>query len=275
MRVITHRTIQKLHAAAALTAFVDEEQLMHIVPGQTIWGRDEDLFKGRQSGPVAQPIQPWALELGPAIAVIAVDMLLGQMPVGLQRDILAQARHLLLNRLRVLLPGGGDPDIEGNFHDDPPDGAMGQDPRLLHVPWPIAEGTGRHNPTVVDRRSVRPPSGAHARMFSWVPPASRESWTQEDTLVVALAAEPLGTSPPGQREDAPAGAAEFVICDHTIELFHKDVKMHLGFEDVATSGFDAVQSHVHWVYCAYILLHMSPPGVPADVKTIGEKQRRI
>ena len=60
-----------------------------------------------------------------------------------------------------------------------------------------------------------------------------------------------------------------------VELFHKDVKVHLGFEDVATSGFDAVQSHVHWVYCAYILLHMSPPGVPADVKSIGAKQRRI
>ena len=45
-----------------------------------------------------------------------------------------------------------------------------------------------------------------------------------------------------------------------VELFHKDVKMHLGFEDVATTSFDAVQSHVHWVYCAYILLHMSPPG---------------
>ena len=60
-----------------------------------------------------------------------------------------------------------------------------------------------------------------------------------------------------------------------VELFHKDVKMHLGFEDVATTCFDAVQSHVHWVYCAYILLHMAPPGVPADVKSIGEKQRQI
>jgi len=60
-----------------------------------------------------------------------------------------------------------------------------------------------------------------------------------------------------------------------VELFHKDVKMHLGFEDVATTSFDAVQSHVHWVYCAYILLHMSPPGVPTDVKSIGEKQRHI
>ena len=60
-----------------------------------------------------------------------------------------------------------------------------------------------------------------------------------------------------------------------VELFHKDIKLHLGLEDVATSGFDAVQSHVHWVYCAYILLHMSPPGVPADVKSIGAQPRRI
>ena len=46
-----------------------------------------------------------------------------------------------------------------------------------------------------------------------------------------------------------------------MELFHKTVKQYLGFEDVATSGFDSVMSHVHWVYCAYILLHMSPPGL--------------
>lgn len=60
-----------------------------------------------------------------------------------------------------------------------------------------------------------------------------------------------------------------------VELFHTDVKMHLGFEDVATSRFDAVQAHVHWVYCAYILLHMSPPGVPPEVKSIGDKQRQL
>jgi len=60
----------------------------------------------------------------------------------------------------------------------------------------------------------------------------------------------------------------------SVELFHKDVKMYLGFEDVATSGFDSVMSHVHWVYCAYILLHMSPPGVPTEVKSISYKQRK-
>ena len=41
-----------------------------------------------------------------------------------------------------------------------------------------------------------------------------------------------------------------------VELFHKSVKQNLGFEDVATHGFDAVIAHVHWVYCAYILLHI-------------------
>ena len=61
----------------------------------------------------------------------------------------------------------------------------------------------------------------------------------------------------------------------TIELFHKTVKQQLGFEDVATSGFDSVMSHVHWVYCAHILLSMSPPGVSASGKSLGGKQRQL
>jgi hypothetical protein len=60
-----------------------------------------------------------------------------------------------------------------------------------------------------------------------------------------------------------------------VELFHKTVKQHLGFEDVATHGFEAVMSHVHWVYCAYILLHMSPPGLSPGAQSIGEKQRAL
>mgnify|MGYP003388835154 FL=1 len=60
-----------------------------------------------------------------------------------------------------------------------------------------------------------------------------------------------------------------------IEIFHKNVKQHLGFEDVATSGFDSVQAHVHWVYCAYILLNLSPPGLSGEVKSLGDKQRQL
>jgi hypothetical protein len=60
-----------------------------------------------------------------------------------------------------------------------------------------------------------------------------------------------------------------------VELFHKTVKQHLGFEDVATHGFEAVMSHVHWVYCAYLLLHMAPPGLSPGAQSIGEKQRAL
>ena len=60
-----------------------------------------------------------------------------------------------------------------------------------------------------------------------------------------------------------------------VELFHKCVKQHLGFEEVATHGFNAVMSHVHWVYCAYILLHMSPPGLSPGAQSIGDKQRAL
>jgi hypothetical protein len=60
-----------------------------------------------------------------------------------------------------------------------------------------------------------------------------------------------------------------------VELFHKSVKQNLGFEEVATHGFDAVIAHVHWVYCAYLLLHMSPPGLSPGVQSIGDKQRAL
>src|SRR5919199_3659007 len=60
-----------------------------------------------------------------------------------------------------------------------------------------------------------------------------------------------------------------------VELFHKCVKQHLGFEEVATHGFEAVLSHVHWVYCAYIRLHMAPPGLSPGAQSIGEKQRAL
>lgn len=60
-----------------------------------------------------------------------------------------------------------------------------------------------------------------------------------------------------------------------VELFHKSVKQNLGFEEVSTSGFDSVISHVHWVYCAYILLNLSPPGVSHEPKSLGDKQRQL
>ena len=58
-----------------------------------------------------------------------------------------------------------------------------------------------------------------------------------------------------------------------IEIFHKEIKMFLGFEDVATKNFASVIAHVHWVYCAYILLNAGP--FHTQVRAIAEKQRQI
>jgi hypothetical protein len=55
--------------------------------------------------------------------------------------------------------------------------------------------------------------------------------TQEDTLVTGSVAEAQWASPPRQLELAPPGAAEFVICDHTIEFNFRDAKQYWGLED--------------------------------------------
>jgi hypothetical protein len=60
-----------------------------------------------------------------------------------------------------------------------------------------------------------------------------------------------------------------------IEIFHKEIKMFLGFEDVSAKYFSSVMSHVHWVYCAYILLNSSPPGFPVGVKSMAQKQLAV
>jgi DDE family transposase len=100
---------------------------------------------------------------------------------------------------------------------------------------------------------------------------------------VQLVCSELRTRPDGRRKylacnDMRVTARQIIVgyrLRWAIELFHKTVKQHLGFEDVATSGFASVMSHVHWVYCAHILLSMSPPGVSTGAKSLGAKQRQL
>jgi len=100
---------------------------------------------------------------------------------------------------------------------------------------------------------------------------------------VELVCSELRNRPDGRRKylacnDLRATARQIVMgyrLRWAIELFHKSVKQYLGFEEVATHGFDAVSAHVHWVYCAYILLHMSPPSLSPGVQSIGDKQRAL
>ena len=60
-----------------------------------------------------------------------------------------------------------------------------------------------------------------------------------------------------------------------IEIFHKQIKMFPGLEDIAAKHFNSVISHVHWVYCAYILLNLPPPGSLEQADSFAEKQRLV
>jgi len=57
-----------------------------------------------------------------------------------------------------------------------------------------------------------------------------------------------------------------------VEIFHKQIKQYLGFEDVAPKYFPAVETHVSLVYCAYLLLQADLPGRPQEAATILEKK---
>lgn len=47
-----------------------------------------------------------------------------------------------------------------------------------------------------------------------------------------------------------------------IEIFHKEVKMFLGFEDVATKWFTSVMAHVHWAILCLYLIALSSSRTP-------------
>jgi hypothetical protein len=73
-------------------------------------------------------------------------------------------------------------------------------------------------------------------------------------VLIGRVPQPQGAPPPGQLEGAPPGAAEFVICDCTIEQWLKDVKQWLGLgHDQHRSSWAAV-THLHLVGFAYALL---------------------
>jgi hypothetical protein len=98
-----------------------------------------------------------------------------------------------------------------------------------------------------------------AKTASWDPPAQSEYPTQEDTLLTGLVLtgsvpQLQGTPPPGQLEDAPPRAAEFVICDCPIEPWVKNTKPLLGLGHDQHRSYWTAVTHVHLVCFASTLL---------------------
>src|SRR6266496_444843 len=191
MRVITHRSIQKLDLAAAPFQFVDQQHLMDIVARQAIGCSDQEQLEGGKRSAITQAIQTRPVEFGPTISIITVNVLVGQMPVRLLGHMCPQAVKLLVDRLGLLLAAGRDAGIQCDFHGiAPSEMVMAPAGCQCQVPSPIAGGTGTHNPTVAHRHCGQSRFELPARDAwpSWYPPTSGRPMTQKDTMSVRITA---------------------------------------------------------------------------------------
>ena len=106
MRILTHRALQELHLTPSLGECIDQQHLMDIVACQAIGGREEDPLKGGHGHPIPSPVPSGPIALGPTGAIIALEVLLGEVPSRLGHDVRTEPFELLGDRLGVLLTGG-------------------------------------------------------------------------------------------------------------------------------------------------------------------------
>jgi hypothetical protein len=104
---------------------------MHIVARETIRCREQDTVKGGHGCPVPEAIETGAIALGPARALIALDGLVGAIPIGVRRPGGAEAAQWVCNRLLLLLTRGRDTGVQDDCHGIPPEEAMAQGCGLL------------------------------------------------------------------------------------------------------------------------------------------------
>jgi hypothetical protein len=162
---------------------------MHIGPGQAIRARHADPLHGPLRDTIAHTIQTRARQLGTAVAVIAEHVFVRSRP-ALRLAMGPQAFPWLLNGLRLGLTWGGNPDIGGHLHAAPPAGVdrrpQGPKGRPAGPHFPIAEGTGRHDPNALDRRALHGTDGGSSADTAWLPPR-REVSSEGDPEVSAAA----------------------------------------------------------------------------------------
>jgi len=131
---LTHGALDTCDPTATLSECIHEEHLMHRVARSTIWGRAQDPCQGGHGGPVPAALETGAIELGPALALIALDVLVGARPSGVRRHVVVEAAQWVCNRLRLVLPRCRDTGVQSDCHGMPPDDARAQGCCLLRVP---------------------------------------------------------------------------------------------------------------------------------------------
>jgi len=107
---------------------------MHRVARYTIRGGDDHPCKGGHGRPIPEAIETGTGECGPALAGVARDRLVGDMPIGWRRTVVAEATQVVCKRLLRLLTRRRDTGVERDCHGTPPEDAMAQGWCLRGVP---------------------------------------------------------------------------------------------------------------------------------------------
>jgi hypothetical protein len=134
MRSLPPGALDTLDTAATWGECIDQEPLRHLGPCAALGRSHQHACKGGHRGPVSESVKPGTLERGATGAVIAIEGLVGNRPIRVERHGGVQAAAWLLNRLRLGLTTGRDPHGESDFHGIPPDGALVQGSGLRSVP---------------------------------------------------------------------------------------------------------------------------------------------
>ena len=172
VRVGAHRPVQELHLAATGGQLVDQQHLMDVVAGQPVRRGHQDNVQLGQRRVIAEPVQPRPADTGAAIAVIAVDVLVLQVPAAL-RGRRAQPVKLLLDALRLGLAGGRYPRIRRHSHQRPP--RRSASGRAGCPAGPDAPAAGRPDPTGARRPGAGCTGGTRSRSGSSGSPTSATS----------------------------------------------------------------------------------------------------
>jgi len=180
MRSIMQRPLDTRDATAPWGACLDQAPLRDIVARATLRGGDAPTGQGGQGRPRAASSQRGALACGAPRAVSPGAGPVGHRPIGVRRPGIVATPEWLCTRLGLWVTRRGNPAGESDGQGTPPEEALRQDGCLRRVPSPMAEGTGRHHPTVVPRQAGPPSRGTPARAAADVPPASMQSGRQEE-----------------------------------------------------------------------------------------------
>jgi hypothetical protein len=98
---------------------INQQHLMDVVPGQPVRRGHHDHVQLSQRRMIAEPVESRPAQAGAAKAVIAIDMLVIQLPAA-PGNLRAQPVKLLPDRLRLRLAGGRHPRIHRRPHQAPP-----------------------------------------------------------------------------------------------------------------------------------------------------------